>query len=214
MNLKLKVCGMRDAMNIRAIAALAPDYFGFIFYQKSPRYVGVDFNIPELNPSIKKIGVFVNESIDTIEKIARQYHLDGVQLHGIESPQQCEQLKKNKLVVIKVFSVDDQFDFNRTNAYRTVSDFFLFDTKGRNPGGNAQTFDWRILKRYDQSVPFFLSGGIGPSQIKNIDSLCGMNIHAVDINSGVEVAPALKDLNKVREVTIAIQKPRDHELQS
>ena len=156
----MKVCGMRDLANVLEVSALQPDYMGFIFYSPSPRYVGEDFRIPEnFPPATKRVGVFVNES--TVEIIARirQFELHYVQLHGNESVEQCRELKKYA-GLIKVFPIDDDMDFSITTRYRDVVDFFLFDTKGKFYGGNASTFNWSILRKYDQTVPFFLSGGL------------------------------------------------------
>jgi phosphoribosylanthranilate isomerase len=197
--IKLKVCGMREPENIRDVAALAPDFMGFIFYAKSPRYVGEDFTLPKnLSNEVKRVGVFVNEDAVEIIKKAEALNLDYVQLHGTESVQECEKLKKNNIGVIKVFSVDDQFDFETTKAYESVVDFFLFDTKGKYYGGNAKTFNWNLLKKYGQRVPFFLSGGLSPENSEEgLQSLAGMNLYALDINSGVETSPAVKDINKI-----------------
>ena len=189
---------MRDAENILQVASLRPDYMGFIFYPKSPRFTGSDFRIPEgFPPFIKRVGVFVDEKNETIEQLAIQHKLTHLQLHGHESPAHCGELKAKGYVTIKVFSVSDDFDFKATRAYRDVADYFLFDTKGKFYGGNAQTFNWQILQRYDQQVPFFLSGGITPENVSGILALHDMNLHAIDVNSGVEKAPGVKDLDKL-----------------
>lgn len=189
---------MRDAGNIRDVSSLGPDYMGFIFYPKSPRYVGEDFK-PETMAAVKRVGVFVNETIEVMLKKAHDLRLDYLQLHGQETVEQCQELKSNDVKIIKVFSVDDQFDFATTTPYKTIADFFLFDTKGKHYGGNAVSFNWEILTQYDQEVPFFLSGGIGPLNIGEVKRLAGMNLYAVDINSGVETSPAFKDIKKITE---------------
>jgi phosphoribosylanthranilate isomerase len=199
-NIKMKVCGMRDPNNMLEVSSLHPDYMGFIFYRPSPRYVGDDFRIPEqFPPATKRVGVFVNESTEVIIAKIRQFKLDYIQLHGDETVEQCRELK-NHTRVIKVFSVDSDMDFVITGPYRTVVDFFLFDTKGKLYGGNARAFDWEILRKYDQQVPFFLSGGLKESNIKGLPELSGLNLHAIDLNSGVETAPAVKDVDKIRVV--------------
>jgi phosphoribosylanthranilate isomerase len=201
MDLKLKVCGMRDAENIFQITSLHPDYMGFIFYVHSPRYVGGDFEIPDNFPaSIKRVGVFVNESIEKILETVDRYQLDYVQLHGNEPVELCHSIKNSSIGVIKVFSVDDTFDFKITVDYQKAVDFFLFDTKGKHYGGNAVAFDWNILKGYDQKVPFFLSGGLTPENISGIDSLRGMNIQALDVNSGIETSPGLKSEKRLKDL--------------
>ena len=192
---------MREAPNILEVASLQPDYMGFIFYKPSPRYVGEEFNLPDDFPdSIERVGVFVNETTDVINHLADKLNLNLIQLHGSESPDQCRLLKEGGLHVIKAFSVDDSFDFNQTKEYKPYVDFFLFDTKGKLHGGNAQRFNWEILKKYDQEIPFLLSGGLAPDNLAAISSLEGMNMHAIDINSGVEVKPGWKNVTAIREV--------------
>jgi phosphoribosylanthranilate isomerase len=199
--IKLKVCGMRDRENIMQVAAFLPDFMGFIFYPESPRFVGENFHIPDALPKeIKKVGVFVNESTRNMLAAAEKHQLDFLQLHGKESPEQCFELRRNKLKVIKVFAVDETTDFETTRSYTQVSDYFLFDTKGKYFGGNAQTFDWRLLDRYDQQVPFFLSGGLSSLNIGSAIALPAPNLYAVDVNSGIEAGPAVKDINKLKDV--------------
>ncbi len=201
MKLKLKICGMRDEANILDVASLDPDYFGFIFYAKSPRFVGDDFVLPiKLSPDILRVGVFVNETSSIIIEKAKAYQLDYIQLHGSETPEQCQALGQLGLGIIKVFSVDDDFDFEITKPYKEVVDYFLFDTKGKHYGGNAKTFNWDLLKQYDQQIPFFLSGGISPENIEEVLALKGMNIHALDVNSGVEESPAMKSITKLEQL--------------
>ena len=198
--IKIKVCGMRDAENIQRVASLSPDYLGFIFYSKSPRFVGNDFKIPaDLHPGIQRVGVFVNESTQFIRAKAKSAGFTVVQLHGNESPDQAAALKDSGLNIIKVFSVGDDFNFTVTKPYEKSSDYFLFDTKGKLYGGNAKTFNWNILNQYDQEVPFFLSGGLSPENLEGIKDLHHMNIHALDLNSGVEISPGLKDPIKIQQ---------------
>lgn len=197
--IKLKVCGMRDHDNITAVSLYAPDYMGFIFYSKSPRFVGQDFRLPENFPdNITPVGVFVNEELEVMIKAASQLHTRVLQLHGNESVEMCAQLKDSGYTVVKVFSVDEAMDFSTVKPYEQVVDYFLFDTKGKYYGGNAKTFSWEILNRYDQQVPFFLSGGLSPENIEGISMLKGMNLYAIDINSGAEVSPGVKDVAKIK----------------
>ena len=192
--IKLKICGMRDPDNIIQVASMYPDYMGFIFYPKSPRYVHVNFKIPDFFPmAIKRVGVFVDAAKPEIVDKVKRYKLDYVQLHGAETPELCKSLKDEGVGVIKVFSVDITFDFSLTQPFKPVVDFFLFDTKGKFYGGNAEVFDWSVLKKYDQEVPFFLSGGLKPENIALIAPLLKMNIHALDVNSGIEIAPGVKN---------------------
>jgi phosphoribosylanthranilate isomerase len=207
--MKLKVCGMRDRENILEVAKAGVDYMGFIFYAKSPRYVGEMFELPKEFPEgIKKVGVFVNEAVDKMLAIGMRLKLDYFQLHGHEPVEVCKRLKEEGFGVIKVFSVGDDFDFSITEPYAAVVDFFLFDTKGKYYGGNAQVFDWELLRKYDQQVPFFLSGGLTPENIGSLESLKDMNIHALDVNSGVEISPGVKDVEKIKELKRKAQEAR------
>jgi phosphoribosylanthranilate isomerase len=199
-NWKIKVCGMRDPKNILDVASLNPDYMGFIFYEGSKRYVGPDFSIPSGFPKkIKRVGVFVNATIENVLDKVSQHELDFVQLHGDESVDMCRKLK-NKVGVIKVFSVDESFDFNSPDQFKSCSDFFLFDTKGENYGGTGRTFNWNLLRKYDQQVPFFLSGGLSPENIHQLTQLENLKIHALDFNSQIESEPGIKDLDKLDSV--------------
>lgn len=203
--MKVKVCGMRDHKNIGEVAALQPDYLGFIFFRESPRFVGEDFEMPEIDRLTKKVGVFVNATTEEILAKAVIHNLDFVQLHGHEPVEQCQELRQHNILIIKAFSVDDKVDFQHTKSYHGAADYFLFDTKGKLFGGNATRFDWSILERYDQQTPFFLSGGLKPEHMDEVKALTNMNIHAVDINSGVEVSHAMKNVSKVQQVITALR---------
>lgn len=197
----MKVCGMREPANIVAVSRLRPDFMGFIFYSHSPRYVGENFEIPaNIDQATRRVGVFVNETHEQIAAKVTKHRLDLVQLHGQESVKECLALKEIGVGVIKVFSVDDDFDFGPTEKYMRAVDYFLFDTKGKYYGGNAARFDWGVLGRYHQRTPFFLSGGIGPHHVEEITRLKDMNLAAIDVNSGVEIAPALKDVQKIEAI--------------
>ncbi|MBS1680706.1 MAG: phosphoribosylanthranilate isomerase [Bacteroidetes bacterium] len=192
--MKVKICGMRDPTNILEVASLAPDFMGFIFYEKSKRYVGKDFKIPELFPSvIKKIGVFVNQSIDEIALLAKKHSLDYAQLHGNESADFCFKLK-NKIKVIKAFLIDESFDFSETEKYCSV-DYFLFDSKSTDYGGSGKTFDWNLLHKFHGNTPFFLSGGLSVENLTDLKKIPNANFYAIDINSKAESVPVLKDMN-------------------
>lgn len=198
---RLKVCGMRDKSNILAVARLKPDYMGFIFYRKSKRFVGAGFTLPVDFPSdVQKVGVFVNEPVVNILEWVKKLPLDLVQLHGDEPPADCRELKTVGVKVIKVFSIGNEFDFGALDPYKKVVDYFMFDTKGPDYGGTGTRFDWKILEKYDQSIPFFLGGGLSSSNVERVSMLKGMNLHAVDVNSGVEVEPGLKDVAMVKQL--------------
>jgi phosphoribosylanthranilate isomerase len=198
---KFKVCGMRDSANIAGLLNLQPTYMGFIFYEKSPRHIGEELNADLLKSfpkHIKKVGVFVNAHPDMILKNVKKYSLDLVQLHGNEMPDVCKQLRNRGISIIKAFQLDETFNFNRLNNYKSVCDYFLFDTKSDNFGGTGKAFDWQILSKYDNEKPFFLSGGIDLVHAQVISELKGFNLHAVDINSRFEIEPGLKDVEKIK----------------
>ncbi len=196
----IKVCGMRDATNIGKVSELHSDYMGFIFYPKSKRYVGDDFVVPEIPKTITKVGVFVNESTDVISRLAKKCSMDHVQLHGDETPRQCSGLKALGFTVIKAFGVSEDFDFDVLDSYKNVCNYFLFDTKGKNYGGTGIAFNWDVLQKYDQEVPFFLSGGLSLANAENALNIKDMNIHALDVNSKFEIEPGVKDVAKLDEL--------------
>lgn len=197
-SIKLKICGMRESANIRSVASTRPDFMGFIFYKKSPRYVGENFSMPDdLDDSIQRVGVFVNGELDSVIDLVAKHHLDFVQLHGDESPAYCKELKEKGIGVIKVFSVGDSFDFATTDQYKSEVDYFLFDTKGKARGGNGVTFNWSLLENYKGTIPFFLSGGIDPENVNEVISLSHEQLFAIDVNSGIESAPGIKEISKL-----------------
>lgn len=193
---------MKYPDNIKAVAACGVDYMGFIFYEKSKRFVGDDFNLDvELleNKSLKRVGVFVNQPNTLIEQKAALFRLDYIQLHGDESVEQCRTLKEKGYSIIKAFQVNATFDFEVTKAYKKYADFFLFDTKSDGFGGTGKTYDWSILKNYDNEVPLFLSGGLGPDSIEEINKIKGVNIAVLDLNSKFELEPGLKDVSLIEK---------------
>ncbi|UZO79275.1 phosphoribosylanthranilate isomerase [Aquimarina sp. ERC-38] len=244
---------MKDSENIKAVASLQPDYMGFIFYKKSAR--NFDGNILDVPAYIKKVGVFVDATIEFIVEKVKKHQFAAVQLHGNESPEYCKQLKEklngnlkrpqrfskplgsppnhpktiySNLVketstkpveststepveVWKVFSIKDEFNFDRLQAYEGIVDYFLFDTKGKEKGGNGYTFDWTVLNKYPSSTPFILSGGIGLDEIDQIRLLLKTNlpIYAIDVNSKLEDEPGLKNIDKVKHFLTNIHIRRD-----
>jgi phosphoribosylanthranilate isomerase len=197
--MKLKVCGMRESENIQEVSRLKPDFMGFIFYRPSPRFVGDQFN-PPATPGVDRVGVFVNETTDEILAKVSLHNLRYVQLHGSETVEQCAELKHHNVLIIKVFSVAHEIDFSLLKSYQAAVDFFLFDTKGKYFGGNASKFNWKLLEGYDVDTPFFLSGGIGPDDMEAIASITHPKLYGIDVNSGVEVSPGLKDVSKVKTI--------------
>ena len=198
--MKLKVCGMKYPDNVSAVAALAPDYMGFIFYKPSKRYcaetLSPDF-VKALPASIIKTGVFVNESLEEVLRICAAYGFKAVQLHGHETPDFCLSCKKAGLEVIKVFHVGETMDWLILEPYKKVADYFLFDTKTPEYGGSGNRFNWKILKEYDNEIPLFLSGGVDERILEEFNTLKNVNIYALDINSRFELEPGLKDIERI-----------------
>ncbi|WP_235184137.1 phosphoribosylanthranilate isomerase [Hymenobacter sp. IS2118] len=206
--LLVKVCGMRDAAALAGVAALLPDFLGFIFAPASPRFVG-EALAPELvralPASIWRVGVFVNETTETIRATAARFGLGAVQLHGQESPTQCEELSEAGLLVMKAFSVGKAVDFAALLPYVPHCDFFLFDTKGAAPGGNGAVFDWDLLKTYNLPVPYFLAGGLGLEHAAELVALRLPGLVGVDLNSTFETAPGVKDAGRLGQMLAALR---------
>ena len=193
---------MKHRDNLMGLVALQPDFIGFIFYPKSPRYM-VDIlsqdDLALMPKTIKKVGVFVNEDISVVRNQARKFDLQLLQLHGKESPEYCMELKK-EFGVIKAFSMSEEFDFGTLDQHEGKVDYFLFDTKTPLYGGSGVHFNWNILKKFKSETPFFLSGGIGVEDIERITQLELKGLFALDVNSRVEIEPGLKNLELVKEV--------------
>ena len=205
--LKVKVCGMRDAENIKAIASLRPEYMGFIFYEKSPRYVGNLFpkTIQSLPYHINKVGVFVNAPVTDVVEASRKYGLNVVQLHGQESVEQVRELRSQGLKVIKAISVKDEDSVSAAQAYEGEVDFLLFDTATKDVGGSGRHFDWNVLKMYRGKTPYFLSGGIGHEDLSAIEGITDCRCAGIDINSRFEKSPGLKNEETVSKFIEAIR---------
>ena len=197
--MRLKVCGMRELENISALSELDPNYIGFIFWSESSRFV--DKKTPPLDKKIIKTGIFVDATFDYILTKIKDHQLDAVQLHGQESFSYCKVIKDYGLKVIKSFSIKNTFDFNTLEDYENSCDYYLFDTKGKLPGGNGFTFDWKILNKYPSQKPFFLSGGIGVDNLNEIKKLVKtkLTIHAIDVNSKFETAPGNKNIELLKK---------------
>lgn len=199
----LKICGMKH--NIAEVAALQPDYLGFIFYEKSPRYF--EGEIPSLPAGIKKVGVFVDATVQEILETVEKYGLDVIQLHGNQTKEFVLNLNMalrlkfwDGYEVWKVFQVDAGFDFSKTYDFVKKVDAFLFDTKGDFHGGNGKTFNWKILEKYKYDTPFLLSGGIGLEEVDSLKKLLktGLPIRAIDVNSRFETEPGLKNIEDLK----------------
>lgn len=191
----VKVCGMRETDNIRAVEEAGADWMGFICYERSPRHVEC---IPQYLPSLHRVGVFVNASYEYIHNRVQALHLDTVQLHGKESPSLCQRLQHDGLTVVKVFSLHSPHDLAQTQPYRSCCNYFLFDTPCVEHGGSGRMFDWTLLKDYQEEIPFLLSGGINPDSIAALSNFHHPQWAGIDLNSGFETAPARKDADKLR----------------
>ena len=207
--MKLKVCGLKNRENIIEVLEYKPDFIGFIFYDKSPRYICEELEssfVQNISAS-KKVGVFVNESEIKMLDIASRYGLDYVQLHGNETAEFCKQIQKS-IPVIKAFQVDDDFDFSVLNEYEYACIYFLFDSKSKQYGGSGETFNWEKLNEYKLKKPFFLSGGIGLENIEQVLLLKSEfpNLYAVDVNSRFEIESGVKDVSKIKLLSNKIYK--------
>lgn len=198
-NLKIKVCGMKYTANREAVEKLPVDFLGFIFYPKSKRFVGENTEPGLFHSDKPKVAVFVDENAFEILGLVKNLGFEYVQLHGKENPKTCRLLKNQGLKVIKAFNLNEDFDFVTLEAYSKSVNYFLFDTKTDLPGGSGKKFNWEILEKYQGKVPFFLSGGIGPEDVEAIKKLNHPQLFGIDLNSGFEDEPGVKNIEKLDE---------------
>jgi phosphoribosylanthranilate isomerase len=206
--MKTKLCGLREEQNIWDLAELNPQWMGFIFTPTSPRYFNAAkqrADLKRLPSSIKKVGVFVNETPEVVKSTVHQHNINSFQLHGNETPEYCASLQSTDIEIIKAFSIDDSFDFSITETYALFIDYFLFDTKGKQAGGNGIAFNWNILNGKRFSKPFLLSGGISPEHAEAIKNFSHPDCIGIDINSRFEISPGLKDVSAIRSFLQNIQ---------
>ncbi len=199
--LKIKVCGLISPGNVIEVISSLPDFVGYIFYPRSPRYVGKnpDLSLFKIVPgNIVKVGVFVDEDRDTVIVTAKSAGIDTIQLHGKESPEYCRDIRSSGFKIIKAFSIGDKLDQLAIKAYAGVTDFFLFDTRSDSGGGSGKKFNWDILEQYKLEKPFFLSGGIGREDVKKIKDYKNNCLYGIDINSRFERSSGIKDPELVR----------------
>ena len=198
--MKIKVCGLKYADNIKAVSALEPDYVGFVCYSPSPRYAGeLDAATMDGIPdNITKTAVFVNEDLETIDALINRYGFDAIQLHGGEDAEFCGHFK-GKVQVIKAFGLNENFDFDVLKDYSNSVDIFLFDTKTTIHGGSGMSFDWTLLDQYSLDIPFFLSGGLSLDNLEEIKNIAHPQFYGVDLNSKFETAPGMKDISKLEK---------------
>jgi phosphoribosylanthranilate isomerase len=204
--MKLKVCGITQAEQLKKLDELEVDYAGLIFYAQSSRYVLNKLKskeIQNLNLSLKKVGVFVNASEEDIMTQLEQYRLDLVQLHGDETPSFCKHIS-NHVNVTKAFRINKKNEQNidwMIKPYEEFCDFYLFDTNSKGVyGGTGEKFDWEILKHNKINKPFFLSGGIGLDDVENIKAFEHPYFYAIDVNSKVEIEDGIKDIGAIAEL--------------
>lgn len=190
---------------VEALAEMGVDYAGFIFYEKSPRFIAnkISPDILKQYKRIKKVGVFVNEEIDNILQLSEAFGLDMVQLHGDETPEYCEIISA-KLPVVKAFRLTGNENLNQLiKPFHQNVNHFLFDTKAKHYGGTGLKFDWEVLRNFDIPTPFFLSGGIGPDDVSLIqdfgNELNTNYFHVLDLNSRFEKEPGVKDIDLLRK---------------
>jgi len=195
----IKVCGMRAPANIAAVNQLDIDMMGFIFYSRSPRYVPLEGRYTEAIRQCRhrKVGVFVNEDEARIMEIMSTFRLDYIQLHGMESPDFCRSLRQRGYGIIKAFHLETPEDLCNTDDYQDCSDYYLFDTKCHEYGGSGRRFDWAVIDHYRGMVPFLLSGGLAFEHIHEIQSFHHPRFAGIDLNSGFELSPAVKDVRKL-----------------
>ena len=210
----IKVCGMREADNIREVEALGIDMMGFIFWPKSSRYVS---QCPDYLPKrVKRVGVFVDEDPEQVKRLADDYGLDYIQLHGHETPEVISYLRTPALPhprILKAFNISTAEDLIQTQPYEGLVDGFLFDAKGKSVGGNGEKFNWDVLDAYQGNTPFLLSGGIGPDDAERVNAFYHPKCIGIDLNSRFELAPGFKDVAKLKEfmynLNTEIQRYRD-----
>lgn len=189
----IKVCGMRDSLNIKLVEQLNVDWMGFIFYPKSSRFVS---NIPSYLPTKqKRVGVFVNADLNFILKHATDYNLDFIQLHGNETPSFCREIKSTGLSVIKAFGISESTNFTAISTYENCADYFLFDTHSTTVGGSGKTFDHSLLFQYNGKTPFLLSGGLGLENLNDIVHFYHPSLLGLDLNSCFEFSPGIKSVS-------------------
>ena len=195
--MKLKVCGMRESTNISELIKVQPNFIGFIFHKASSRNV-TEIPSIEIPSNIKKVGVFVNETVDYISDKVAAFGLDYIQLHGNETPEFCVAINKQGLKIIKAFNIHAAFDFTNLKSYEPCCSYFLFDAVGEKSGGNGITFNWELINQYKGYTPFLLSGGINEKMANKIQSIKHPKFIGIDVNSGFEIEPGLKDVEKIK----------------
>jgi phosphoribosylanthranilate isomerase len=209
--MRVKVCGMTQSAQVEALEKLGVAFAGFIFYQKSPRYVLRHMTTQQIKAfkNINKVGVFVNAHADDVISMVDECRLHMVQLHGDETPKYCEKIA-DYISVVKVFRIGEKDNIAwKIREYMDVCDMFLFDTAGSGYGGTGKKFDWNLLKDVNVGKPYFLSGGIEPDDAPAIkqfaETTAGKALFALDINSKFEVSAGVKDMGKIENFLNALK---------
>lgn len=201
---------MKYPENIEAVQNCQPDFMGFIFYEKSLRYVEDNLLTPILNQdkNTQTIGVFVNSPIHEVIETVTTYKFDFVQLHGDESIQYTKELYNQNIKIIKAFQIQENFKWESISSYAPYVTYFLFDTATKNYGGSGKKFDWKQLNSYKEKTPFFLSGGITVNDIQDVKKLNIPQLFAIDINSKFEIEPGLKNVELIEKMINEIKNER------
>ena len=201
--MRIKVCGMTQIEQVDKLADLGVAFAGFIFYPKSPRYVFKHMTTTQIRRenNINKVGVFVNAPVEEVLHMVDECRLHMVQLHGDESPRYCEKIA-DYVSVVKAFRLSDNDSVQwMIRPFMDVCDMFMFDTMGSGYGGTGKKFDWNMLEGQTIGKPFFLSGGIEPGDEEKLKKFTAEPVakalFAVDINSKFELAPGIKEMDKV-----------------
>ncbi|MBQ0048939.1 MAG: phosphoribosylanthranilate isomerase [Bacteroidales bacterium] len=191
----VKICGMRDPENIRAVEQLKPTWMGFICWSGSKRFVD---HAPAYLPQCERVGVFVDAEPTYIYNMVHTLGLHRIQLHGNETPERCRELARDtQLPIIKAISVSSKDDIRRATDYEEVANHLLFDTKTPLVGGSGEQFDWSVLEDYQGTTPFLLSGGIGPADAPRLAHFQHPAFAGIDLNSRFEDAPAMKNVARL-----------------
>ena len=199
----VKVCGMSEAMNIRSVEALGIDLMGFIFWEKSKRYVTC---IPNYLPEhCKRVGVFVNATKEEILRKVSEFSLDYIQLHGNESKKFLLDLRQSLVAqglqdvgIIRMVAVHSDNDARKAAEWDGIADLLLFETPSHNFGGSGRSFNWNALSAYHGATPFLLSGGIGMESLENLLAFHHQKWWGIDLNSRFELSPGVKDTEQLQ----------------
>ena len=211
----IKICGLSTVESVDAVIAAKATHVGFIFFEKSPRHVtaglAAELGARAQAAGLKSVAVTVNASDAYLDEIVSVMKPDILQLHGSESPARVAEIKaKYGLPVMKAFAISNAEDLAKADAYTDVADRFLFDAKPPKgsdlPGGNGVSFDWSLLNTLDPSIGYMLSGGLNHDNI--VDAIKIANPTGLDISSGVESAPGIKDLELIAKLFEAIKTAR------